>query len=151
MEMWFWVWLGLAAILIVGEIFTAGFFMLPFGLGAAVAAGLAFVKVPLPWQWVAFLVVSAVLLLSLRRFADRVTHEPPEKVGVDRLIGKQGVVIEDVEPGDGSGRVRIQREEWRADASGAQTISVGSRVTVERISGTHLIVSPADDTAEAKE
>ena len=151
MEMWFWVWLGLAAILIVGEIFTAGFFMLPFGLGAAVAAGLAFVKVPLPWQWVAFLVVSAVLLLSLRRFADRVTHEPPEKVGVDRLIGKQGVVSEDVEPGDGSGRVRIQREEWRADASGAQTISVGSRVTVERISGTHLIVSPADDTAEAKE
>lgn len=151
MEMWFWVWLGLAAILIVGEIFTTGFFMLPFGLGAAVAAGLAFVKVPLPWQWVAFLVVSAVLLLSLRRFADRVTHEPPEKVGVDRLIGKQGVVIEDVEPGDGSGRVRIQREEWRADASGAQTISVGSRVTVERISGTHLIVSPADDTAEAKE
>lgn len=151
MEMWFWVWLGLAAVLIVAEIFTAGFFMLPFGLGAAVAAGLAYINVPLVWQWLTFLAVSAALLLGLRRFADHVTHEPPEKVGVDRLIGKQGVVIEEVEPGDGSGRVRIQREEWRADASGTEHIAVGARVVVERISGTHLIVSPADETAEAKE
>lgn len=151
MEAWFWIWLGLAAILIVGEIFTAGFFMLPFGLGAAVAAGLAFVDAPLIWQWVVFLAVSAILLLSLRRFADRVTHEPPEKVGVDRLIGKQGVVIETVEPGDGSGRVRIEREEWRADASGHGVIPEGARVTVERVSGTHLVVSPADEPQEAKE
>lgn len=151
MDAWFWVWLGLAAVLIVGEIFTAGFFMLPFGLGAAVAAGLAFVGAPLIWQWVVFLAVSAVLLLSLRRFADRVTHEPPEKVGVDRLIGKQGVVIEAVEPGDGSGRVRIEREEWRADASGGDTIPEGARVTVERISGTHLVVRAEDESREAKE
>ncbi|MHB1136016.1 MAG: NfeD family protein [Coriobacteriia bacterium] len=151
MEMWFWVWLGLAAILIVGEMFTAGFFMLPFGLGAAVAAGAAFVDAPLIWQWVLFLAVSAVLLLGLRRFADRVTHEPPEKVGVDRLIGKQGVVIEAVEPGDGSGRVRIEREEWRADTSAHDVIPEGARVTVERVSGTHLVVRPASDPIEAKE
>ncbi|MHB1017549.1 MAG: NfeD family protein [Coriobacteriia bacterium] len=151
MEMWFWVWLGLAAILIVSEIFTAGFFMLPFGLGAAVAAGAAFIDAPLIWQVVIFLAVSAVLLLSLRRFADRVTHEPPEKVAVDRLIGKHGVVLETVEPGDGSGRVRIEREEWRADTSGHEAIPGGARVTVERVSGTHLVVRPADEPMEAKE
>jgi len=59
-----------------------------FGLGAAVAAGLAFVGATPVWQWTAFLAVSAILLMSLRRFADHVTHEPPEKVGVDRLIGQ---------------------------------------------------------------
>ena len=151
MEMWFWVWLGLAAILIVAEIFTAGFFMLPFGLGAAVAAGAAFVDAPLIWQWAIFLAVSAVLLLSLRRFADRVTHEPPEKVGIDRLIGKHGVVIETVEPGDGSGRVRIEREEWRADSSAGSAIPEGARVTVERVSGTHLVVRPESDPIETRE
>lgn len=151
MEMWFWVWLSLAAILIVAEMFTAGFFMLPFGLGAAVAAGAAFVDAPLIWQWAIFLAVSAVLLLSLRRFADRVTHEPPEKVGIDRLIGKHGVVIETVEPGDGSGRVRIEREEWRADSSVGAAIPEGARVTVERVSGTHLVVRPENDLLEARE
>ena len=151
MEMWVWVWLGLAAILIVAEMFTAGFFMLPFGLGAAVAAGLAFVGATPVWQWTAFLAVSAILLMSLRRFADHVTHEPPEKVGVDRLIGKTGVVLEPVEPGDGSGRVRIEREEWRADTSGDVAIPEGARVMVERVSGTHLVVRPVEGPLEERE
>lgn len=149
--MWFWVWLVLAAILIVAEIFTAGFFMLPFGIGAAVAAGLAFVDVPTIWQWGAFFAVSAVSLLGLRRFADHVTHDSPEGVGADRLIGLHGIVIEAVEPSDGRGRVRVQREEWRADSSEHTTIPKGARVTVERISGAHLVVRPADNPTTTEE
>lgn len=151
MDVWFWVWAALAAVLIVGEIFTAGFFLLPFGLGAAAAAVLALVGASLGWQWGVFLALSAVLLLSLRRFADRITHEPPEKVGVDRLIGKEGVVIDTIESDDSSGRVRIDREEWRADSAENQTLAVGTHVVVERVSGTHLIVRPAHDTVETKE
>lgn len=151
MDVWFWIWAALAAVLIVGEIFTAGFFLLPFGLGAAAAAVLALIGASIGWQWGVFLVLSAVLLLSLRRFADRITHEPPEKVGVDRLIGKEGVVIETVEPRDGTGRVRIEREEWRADSTGNQTLVVGAHVIVERVSGTHLVVRPAHETTETEE
>lgn len=149
MNEWFWVWAGLAAVLIVGEIFTAGFFVLPFGIGAAVAAALNYLGVGLGWQWAAFLGASAVLLFSLRRFADRVTHEPPEKVGVDRLIGKKGVVLERIEPARG-GMVRIEREEWRADSADDETIPEGARVVVERIHGTRVVVSPvgSDETTE---
>jgi hypothetical protein len=32
---WTWFWVILSALLVVGEIFTAGFFILPFGIGAA--------------------------------------------------------------------------------------------------------------------
>jgi membrane protein implicated in regulation of membrane protease activity len=151
MNVWVWVWAALAAILIIGEMFTAGFFLLPFGIGAAAAAVLAFLDMALGWQWVAFLGVAAVLLFSLRRFSDRVTHEPPEKMGADRLLGKRGVVIETVEPGDGGGRVRIEREEWRADATAGEPIPVGAGVIVERIVGTHLVVRRADADSETKE
>lgn len=151
MDVWFWVWAALAAVLIVGEIFTAGFFLLPFGLGAAAAAVLALIGAPLGWQWGVFLALSAVLLLSLRRFADRITHEPPEKVGADRLIGKEGVVVETIESDDGTGRVRIESEEWRAGSAESQTLAAGTHVVVERVSGTHLVVRPAHDTVETKE
>jgi membrane protein implicated in regulation of membrane protease activity len=151
MDVWFWVWAGLAAVLIVAEMFTAGFFMLPFGIGAAAAAGINFAGLAMGWQWAAFLAVSAVLLLGLRGFADRVTHEPPEKMGAARLIGKTGTVIEAVEPGDGAGRVRIEREEWRADSSTGEAIPVGAPVTVEKIVGTHLIVRPVPSASETKE
>jgi len=151
MDVWFWVWVVLAAVLIVGEIFTAGFFMLPFGLGAVIAAGVNWVGLSVGWQWAAFLAVSAVLLFSLRKFSDRVTHEPPERMGADRLIGQEGRVIVDVEPAPGPGRVRVEREEWVADSAGREVIPVGTRVIVEKIVGTHLIVRPVETDSSEKE
>jgi membrane protein implicated in regulation of membrane protease activity len=151
MNVWVWLWAALAAILIIGEMFTAGFFLLPFGLGAIAAGVLSFFEAGVGWQWLAFLGVSVIALLSLRRFSDKVTHEPPEKMGADRLLGKQGTVIEAVEPGDGGGRVRIEREEWRADSAETEVIPAGSRVVVDSIVGTHLVVHRVDATSEAEE
>lgn len=146
MSIWFWFWAVLAAILIVLEIFTAGFFMLPFGLGAAVAAAMEWLlpgKVGL--QWIAFIVVSGVALVLLRRFADQITHDPPENVGVDRVLGKVGVVTEALDPMSPIGRVRIHREEWRAETPDDSSLPEGTKVVVERIEGTRLIVVPLKD------
>ncbi|MDZ4181142.1 MAG: NfeD family protein [Coriobacteriia bacterium] len=142
---WFWIWVVLAAFLLVAEIFTAGFFMLPFGIGAACSAVLAALDVPLVWQWVTFIAVSAVCFVLLRRFADRITREQPVRTGVDRLIGKTGSVIEDLTPDSPLGQVRIDREIWRADAPDTpDVIPVGARVRVDRVEGTHLIVHPTE-------
>lgn len=151
MDIWVWIWSVLAAALIIGEIFTAGFFLLPFGIGAAVAAAMAYFGLANGWQWAGFLITAVALLLSLRRFADQVTHDPPERMGADRLIGKRGVVIEEVEPNDGRGRVRIEREEWRADSEGTEVIPVGAQVIVDKIVGTHLVVHAAASHTEAEE
>jgi len=77
LTLWFWIWLLLAAMLLIGEIFTAGFFMLPFGIGAAVAALLAFLGVALVWQWLAFIGVSAACFIFLKNFANRITADQP--------------------------------------------------------------------------
>lgn len=139
-DTWFWIWAITAAMLLVGEIFTAGFFMLPFGVGAGVAAVAAVVGLGLAWQWTAFIVVSTIAFVLSRRVVDRLTHEPPEKTGANRLVGRTGVVLEDLEPHGLTGRVRIDREEWRADPLEDCVIPAGSRVTVERVEGAHLIV-----------
>ena len=143
-NVWFFIWSVLALVLFVGEIFTAGFFMLPFGIGAAVAALLAFFDIDVIWQTLAFTIVSTLSFLLLRRFVDRLTHEPPEKMGVDRLIGKQGVVIEELTPDSPVGLIRVEREKWRADAPGEGQVAVGTSVEVERVEGTHLVVRVVD-------
>ena len=142
---WFWVWVMLAAILLIAEIFTATFFLLPFGVAAAVAAVLEYLGVSVGWQWVAFIAVSAALLVVVRRYADRLTHEPPILTGVDRLLGQPGVVVEQITPRSVEGRVRVEREEWRADSADGTTLAVGTVVTVERIDGTHLVVRAGDE------
>ena len=53
-----WIWMILAALFIVGEIFTAGFFLLWFGVGAGVAGALALFDLGATWQWAGFVVVS---------------------------------------------------------------------------------------------
>lgn len=143
-DIWFWFWVTLTAFLLVAEIFTAGFFMLPFGAGAGVAALLNYLDVSLALQWTGFLLVSVVLFISIRRVVDRITHEPPVKTGANRLVGKTGLVIEELVPNSSVGQVRIEREEWRADAPGQPLIPVGARVTVTAVEGTHLVVKPAD-------
>jgi membrane protein implicated in regulation of membrane protease activity len=146
MDYWFWVWLVAAVALSVAEIFTAGFFMLPFGIGAALAALLAYFGVALVWQWVVFVGLSSVLLFTLRGFSDRMTHEPPQKVAGDRLIGRPGVVIETIDHSTGTGRVRVDREEWRADALSDGAIEVGGPIVVLAVVGAHLVVEPAPHT-----
>lgn len=144
MDAWFWVWFALAAVLSLAELFTTGFFLLPFGIGAGIAAALNFAELALLWQWVAFLGCSVAALMVLRHFAERITHESPEKTGGNRLIGKSGVVVETLDDHAGQGRVRVDREEWRADAPGFEKLAEGTSVTVLGIEGTHLIVKPVE-------
>ncbi|MDP2233664.1 MAG: NfeD family protein [Actinomycetota bacterium] len=143
-DIWFWFWVTLTAFLLVAEIFTAGFFMLPFGAGAGVAALLNYLDASLAVQWIGFLTVSVLLFISIRGVVDRITHEPPIKTGANRLVGKTGLVITELVPNSSVGQVRIEREEWKADAPGLPVIPVGTPVTVIAVEGTHLVVKPAD-------
>lgn len=139
---WTWFWIILAAILVVGEIFTAGFFMLPFGIGAGVAALAAGFGAGAAVQWTVFVIVSVIALLLVKRFADRVTAGAGPGVASDRVIGKVGLVLEEVHPHGFTGRVRLGTEEWRAESDGEEHIPTGATVEVLRIEGTHLVVRP---------
>ncbi len=135
-----WIWLIIAAFFIIMEIFTAGFFILWFGIGAAVAGILALLGVGIAWQWLVFVLVSGILFAVSRRFAERFTKKQPPGVGADRFIGKIGVVLEDINNIENTGRVRIDKDEWRADSETEETITKGTKVMVTRLDGTHVVV-----------
>ena len=137
-----WIWMILAAICIIGEIFTAGFFLLWFGIGALVAGLLALLGLGAGWQWAAFVVVSGVLFVVSRRFAERFTKKQPPGIGADRFIGKRGIVLEEIDNAKNTGRVRIDKEEWRADSDTGEKIPAGTHIEVVRLEGTHVVVRP---------
>ena len=134
------IWMAVAAVFVIGEIFTLGFFLLWFGIGAAVAGILAIFGLGGSWQWGAFAVVSGVLFVLSRRFAERFSKKQPPGIGADRFIDKKGVVLEEVDNIKNSGRIRIGKEEWRAESDTAEAIAVGKMVEVIRVVGTHVVV-----------
>lgn len=134
------IWMIIAAVFVIGEIFTAGFFLLWFGIGAAVAGILALVGLGAGWQWGVFIVVSAVLFAVSRKFAERFTKKQPPGIGADRFIGKIGVVLEEIDNIKNTGRIRVEKDEWRADSDTGEVIPPGKTVEVTRVDGTHLVV-----------
>ena len=141
MDIKIWMmWMIFAALMIVGEIFTAGFFILWFGVGAIVAGILALLGLSTGWQLGAFVVVSLVLLIISRRFAERITKPQPDGIGADRFVGQTGIVLEEINNLSNSGKVRLGKEEWRAESDNQKSIPANSTVKVVQMSGTHLIV-----------
>ena len=64
-EQWRWVWMVAAVVFLVGEMASPGsFFLLPFAVGAGIAAILAFADVDLVWQWLAFVGLSAAFFAA---------------------------------------------------------------------------------------
>lgn len=141
-EVWRWIWLGAAGFLAVAEIFTAGFFLLPFAVGAVVAFILAFVDVPLSVQWTAFIAVSLLSLWGLQRFVKHEDDDHPA-VGANRFVGKKAMVLDPIDSKHGTGSVRMETEQWRATTETAGVIDVGTEVTVTGVVGSRLIVEPA--------
>lgn len=144
MEILKWGWLALGLIFLVAEIFTSGFVLACFGVGALAACGMAFLDFGLGWQLAVFVVVSTAAVLASRRFAERVTGMQAEGVGVDRVIGKHGRVIERIDPGEAAGRVRVDVEEWRAESVTGEAIEVGTQVEILGVEGTRLRVRPLE-------
>jgi membrane protein implicated in regulation of membrane protease activity len=140
-QIW-WLWFAFAALFIIGEVLTLGFFLLWFGIGAAVSGILAVLGVGPAWQWAAFVVVSGVLLAASRRFAERFSKKQPPGVGADRLVGRTAVVLERINNLENVGKVRVDKEEWRAESEDDTTLEPGTRVEVVRLDGTHAIVRP---------
>ncbi|MBU7014557.1 MAG: NfeD family protein [Theionarchaea archaeon] len=136
------LWLILAGIFAIGEIFTTGFFLSWFAVGSALACITAYLGFSPAWQWGIFLVSASILVIMSRRFADRFTKQQPPGVGADRYVGKTGVVLVRVDNISNEGMVRIGKEEWRADSETGEIIPEGTEVHAVRLDGTHLVVAP---------
>lgn len=139
-QAWLWFWIGAAVFLSVAEIFTAGFFMLPFGIGAAAAAVMAYFETDEVPQLIVFIVVSAISLYLLRRFV-RIGDAVQHNVGANRFMGQVARVTEGIDPATGEGEVRMETETWRATTDGGP-IAVGTNVKVLDVRGTRLVVEP---------
>lgn len=134
-------WLILLVVLIVIEFMTMALTTVWFAGGALVAAIVAGFNGP-PWlQVLAFIVVSLVLLFFTRPIAVKYFNKDREKTNSEGLIGKQAIVISEIDNMDGTGQVTIGGQEWSARSIDDEAkLPVGTVVYIREIRGVKLIV-----------
>ena len=143
-ELWAAVWLISAAVLAVGELLTAGFFLLPFAVAAGAAGILALAGVGVAAQIIVFVFVSVAFLWLLQRFARKDVHGALISVGSARYIGSSALVTDSVSRMSGSGRVMMGTEDWRATTDRDDVIEIGTEVRVIEVRGARLVVEPVN-------
>ncbi|MFE1247528.1 NfeD family protein [Streptomyces sp. NPDC058735] len=143
MDPWL-IWLIVAGVLAVAEIFTLTAALGMLSAAALVTSGAAALGLPVPFQFLVYAVVAGVTVLFLRPVAVRHLRPPPTaRFGVEALVGRTAYVVTRV-TGAG-GRVRIDGEEWTARSyDETLVIEPGTAVDVMEISGTTAFVYPRD-------
>jgi membrane protein implicated in regulation of membrane protease activity len=148
----FWIlWCVLGAILIVAEIFTSGFVLLWFGVGALAAALAGMVGIDsLVLQFLIFAGVSIGLTAASRTiFVNYFSREKTGdslRTGVDSLPGKIGTVVSSSKGSLQEGAVKVFGSTWTAyPAPGEGPLEAGERVCVESIQGASIYVRRVDE------
>ncbi len=144
-ELMRWGWVVLAVFFFLVEIFTAGFVLLCFGIGALGAALAAFLGAGLAWQLVVFIAATIAAVVLARPFADRISRPGIQQIAGDRMIGKWGVVLQTVDPMEGTGMVRVESERWRAESTVNVQLEVGEVVRVVGVDGVRLQVEASEE------
>ena len=122
---------GISFTLLIGEMLTGGFFVLPFGIGAAAASFLSFAEVEPPVLIIVFILTSILGLWGLREFASK-DDDVIVPVGANRYLDQTAIVTEPIHGIGSVGRVRFETESWMAVCDNDQFIPAGAVVRAAR-------------------
>lgn len=142
-------WLIIFVACIVIEIITMGLTTIWFAGGSLVAAISATFSAPLWLQLLLFVAVSFVLLYFTRPIAVKYFNKDRIKTNVESLIGKQAIVISEIDNLQGIGQVTVGGQEWSArTVKDGITLPVGCVVVIRAINGVKLMVEEKEQKQE---
>lgn len=135
------VWLVLLILSLVAEGASAAVTSIWFAIGALAAMGAALLGAELWLQILLFMVVSVLLLLSLRPLLKKYITPKKARTNIDSVIGSQGVVTEQIDNIAASGRVKLGGMEWSARSATGEVMEPGTVIMVEKIEGVKVFVT----------
>ncbi|MGH9898028.1 MAG: NfeD family protein [Pyrinomonadaceae bacterium] len=140
-----WIfWIVAGVLFMLAEIFTVGFVVFWFGIGAIIAAFAALLGFGYPFQFLLFFVVSTLLTIASRTILFRylpLGRETEIKTGVEALPGKIGKVVTQSSGALNKGEVQVFGSVWKAcPVDQSKPLELGEAVVVDRVEGTTVYV-----------
>jgi len=136
------LWLVLGVVLIIAEIFTLGFVLFWFGLGALAAAVAGFLGAGLGIQFLVFAAVSIGLTAMSRTIFAKYLPSAADhvKTAVDSLPGKVGTVTTASKGALNEGAVKVYGSTWTAYPIDDVALTEGEKVEVVEVKGSSIYV-----------
>jgi len=142
-----WIWVALVIIFALIEAFTLGLVTIWFALSALVMVFLSFLPIPLAFQVLIFLGLSALLLIFTRPLAVKKFKLGRVKTNVESLVGKHALITKKISEFD-TGEAKVSGQIWTARSENNIEIDEGTKAEVLGIEGVQLIVRPLPTSEE---
>lgn len=135
------VWLIIFAAMVGIELLSLGLTTIWFAGGAIVSLVASAAGAGVNVQIILFIVVSMILLVLVRPWAQKHFNHDRIRTNAQSLIGQSAVVMEEINNMKAQGRVLVRGQEWSArNAAGDEIISKDTQVKIKEISGVKLMV-----------
>ena len=136
-------WLVISGVCFAIEAVTVGFLVFWFGIGALLALAISFLTDNIFIQSACFLVSSTLLMFLTRPFVKKfATKKEDVATNAFSLVGKEGIVTQDIDTINGKGQVKVDGEVWSAKTESNDIIEKGSKVEILSIDGVKVLVKP---------
>ena len=142
------IWLIIAGLFFVGEMLTVGFLIFWLGIGALIAMIVSLFTSNIIIQTTVFVISSAVLILVTKPFVKKFVDVKPTNTNAFSIIGKNALVIKEINSIHSTGQIKINGEIWSAESENGETIPEGSEVEILNIKGVKAIVKGIKVTAD---
>lgn len=143
------VWLVLLVVFLGVEAATMGLASIWFAGGSLIGLVAAALHAPVWLQIILFLITSLVLLFFTRPIAVKYFNKSRAKTNALSVIGKQAIVVSEIDNLHGTGQVTVGGQQWSARSTvDGKVIPVGAVVVVDSINGVKLMVHDITPQAE---
>ena len=136
------IWLIASGIFFIIEIFTVGFLIFWLGVAALIAMVVSLFIDNIIIQTTVFVISSGLLILTTRPLVNKIARKDTIPTNVYSLVGKKGIVIEDIDWAKGTGQIKTEGEIWSAKTKEQINIKKGTEVEIESIEGVKAFVKP---------
>ena len=135
------LWLILSGIFLLIEIFTVTFLMFWPGIGALLAFVACVLGASFGVQVAVFAISTIILILFMKPLINKLFKQNNSTpMNSNSNIGKEALVIKEIDNINSTGQVKLNGELWSAVSSNNVTINEGETVKVTGIDGVKLIV-----------
>lgn len=139
-------WLIASGIFFVGEIFTTGFLIFWFGLGALLTMIASFFITNIFIQATIFVISSTLLIFLTKPLINKFVSKKTVATNVYEVIGKKGIVTQEINPIFGKGQVKVGNEIWTAISD--ETLPLDTQIEVLKVEGVKLIVKASSEAKQ---
>lgn len=135
-------WLIAAGVFFVCEMLTVGFLIFWLGIASILAMIVSLFTDNLLIQTAVFVFSSGLLIFLTKPFIEKFVTKKDKTINTNvySLIGKIGIVTEEINPLLGTGQIKIGTEIWSAISTDESIISKDSQIEILEIKGVKAVV-----------